>query len=96
VALQPGQVELTFSVEGFSTETSQTVKVHSPDDKIRVYFTLKTEDENLLPFQWIEVGMDDLNGFVENRQNDYSNLSKPTLFHALAAGLTKGRSSFCF
>jgi hypothetical protein len=96
LALQHGQVELTCSVEGFSTEIRQSVKIHSPDDKIRIYFTLKTEDENLLPFQWIEVGIGNLNEFVENRQNDYSNLTKPTLFHALTAGLQKAGISFIF
>jgi len=96
VALQPGDVVLTFSVAGFSAETSQTVKVHSPDDIIRLYFTLKTEDENLLPFQWIEVGSGDLNAFVEVRKNDYSGLEKPMLFHALVAGLQKAEAPFVF
>ncbi|MBW6534318.1 MAG: T9SS type A sorting domain-containing protein [Mariniphaga sp.] len=96
VALQPGEVILNFTVEGFPTETSQTVKVHSPDDKFRIYFTLKTEDENLLPFQWIEIGMGDLNAFVEDRKNDYSGLEKPTLFHALTAGLQKANVPFVF
>jgi hypothetical protein len=96
VALQPGQVELYCSVEGFSAETSQTVKIHSPDDKIRVYFTLKTEDENLLPFQWLDVGLADLNDLVSGRQTDYSGLERHTLFHALAAGLEKAGVGFSF
>ncbi len=96
VALQSGETILTFLVEGFEVESQVTVKVLSPDDKIRIYFTLKSEDENLLPFQWIEVGMGDLNAFVENRQKDYSGIEKPTLFHALAAGLQKANVPFVF
>lgn len=96
IALQPGQVELTCFVEGFFAENKQVVKVHSPNDKIRIYFTLKTADENLLPFQWIEVGAADLNRFVENRQNEYSTIERPVLFHALAAGLQKANVPFVF
>lgn len=96
VALQPGETVLTFLVEGFEVERQVAVKVLSPDDKIRIYFTVKTEDENLLPFQWIEVGTGDLNVFVEERQTDYSGLEKPTLFHALAAGLQKANVPFVF
>ncbi len=96
VALQPGQAELTGSVEGFSIEIIQTVKVNSPDDKISVYFTLKTEDENLLPFQWIEVKSGDLNRFVEDRESDYAESERPTLFHALTAGLQKAEVLFSF
>jgi len=96
VARQPGEIVLTCTVEGFSTASNRIVKVHSPDDKIRVYFSAKTEAENLLPFQWIEVKSGDLNGFVEDRQSDYSNLERPTLFHALAAGLQKAEAPFSF
>ena len=96
VSRQAGETILTCWVEGFEVETQVAVKVLSPDDKIRIYFTLKTEEENLLPFQWIEVGMNDLNSFVESRQTDYSGLEKPTLFHALAAGLQKANVPFVF
>jgi len=96
VARQSGETVLTCWVEGFEVEKQVTVKVLSLDDKIRIYFTLKTEDENLLPFQWMEVGASDLNNIVENRQNDYSGLERPTLFHALAAGLQKANVPFVF
>ncbi|WP_372947170.1 T9SS type A sorting domain-containing protein [Mariniphaga sp.] len=96
VSRQAGETILTSLVEGFEVESQVTVKVLSLDDKIRIYFTLKTEDENLLPFQWIEVGASDLNNIVENRQNDYSVLEKPTLFHALTAGLQKANVPFVF
>lgn len=96
VARQAGETMLTSFVESFEVENQVTVKVNSPDDKIRIYFSLKTEDENLLPFQWIEVGATDLNRFVEDRQSDYSDLARPTLFHALAAGLQKAEVPFTF
>jgi hypothetical protein len=96
VSRQAGETTLTCWVEGFEVEKQVAVKVLSPDDKIRIYITLKTEDENLLPFQWIEVGISDLNKFIEDRQNDYSGLEKPTLFHALVAGLQKADVPFVF
>lgn len=96
VARQAGETMLTSFVESFEVENQVTVKVNSPDSKIRIYFSLKTEDENLLPFQWIEVGATDLNRFVEDRQSDYSDLARPTLFRALAAGLQKAEVPFTF
>lgn len=96
VARQAGETILTSSVEGFEVEKQITVKVLSPDDKIRIYLTVKTADENLLPFQWIEVVAADLNRFVENRQNDYSAIARPVLFHALVAGLQKANVPFVF
>jgi hypothetical protein len=96
VSRQAGETALTCLVEGFEVDKQVAVKVLSPDDKIRIYITLKTEDENLLSFQWIEVGVSDLNKFIEDRQNDYSGLEKPTLFHALAAGLQKADVPFVF
>lgn len=95
-ALSSGETVLTFSVEGFSVEKQFTVKVYSPDDMISVYFTLHSEEENLLPFQWIDVGMADLNHLVQNRQSDYSGLERPVLFHALTAGLQKAKVDFYF
>jgi hypothetical protein len=95
-ALSSGETVLTFSVEGFSLEEQLAVKVHSPDEVIRIYFTLHSEEENLLPFQWIDVGMADLNHVVQNRQSDYSGWARPVLFHALAAGLQKAGVSFQF
>ena len=95
-ALQPGETELTYSVEDFDLRQSQTVKVLSEDDKIHIYFSCKTSEENLLPFQWIEVGPEELNNFVGERQQDYSGLERLTLFHALAAGLQKTDVNFEF
>lgn len=96
IALNAGETILTAFTEGFDLKQQVTVKVFSPEDKIRIYFSAKTEDENLLPWQWIEVGADALNHFVESRQKDYSGLEKPTLFHVLAAGLQKAGVSFAF
>ncbi|WP_372933690.1 T9SS type A sorting domain-containing protein [Mariniphaga sediminis] len=96
VAVQPGETVFTCSAEGFPLEKQVRVNVYSADDKIRVYFTLMTEDENLLPFQWIEVEAGNLNEAVENRQSDYSGLNQPTLFHALASGLEKAEAAFRF
>ncbi|MDD2380782.1 MAG: T9SS type A sorting domain-containing protein [Mariniphaga sp.] len=93
---QSGETILTISVEGFSIQKSILVKVHAPGERIRIFFTLKNDEKNLLPFQWIEVGAGDLNAFVQNRHHDYSLLEKPSLFHALAAGLQQANVPFRF
>ena len=93
---QPGHTELICSVNGFGLQKSVHVKVFSDNDKIKIYFTCKTADENLFPFQWIEVGPADLNNFVGERQQDYSGLNRLSLFHALAAGLNKAEVNFEF
>ena len=95
-ALQPGEVELACSAPGFDLQKTQTVKVLSEEDKINIYFSCKTADENLFPFQWIEVGSNDLNTFVGERQHDYSGLNRLTLFHALVAGLIKTEVNYEF
>jgi hypothetical protein len=95
-AFQSGETTLKCTIEGFSAQEEVLVKVLSPHDKTAIYFSFKTEKENLLPFQSIEISMGNLNGVVENRQNDYSSLDRPTLFHALVDGLTKAGVSFWF
>ncbi|SHE33200.1 Por secretion system C-terminal sorting domain-containing protein [Mariniphaga anaerophila] len=95
-ASSPGETIVSCSVEGFSVKEDLTVKVHSPEDKMRVYFTLKTETENVLPRQWIEVGAADLNSMIENRQSDYSGIERPVLFNAIIAGLQKANVPFVF
>jgi hypothetical protein len=95
-AIQPGETNLVCTVEGFSAEKRVGVKVFSQDDKMKVYFTLKTEGKNLFPFQWIEVGIADLNSVVENRQKDYAGLDRLTLFHAMVAGMKKAVEGFQF
>jgi hypothetical protein len=96
VAENPGQVTIKCTVPGFTIEKSITFQVYSERDKINIYFTLKTEEENLLPFQWIEVGQADINSFVENRAGDYSSSERPLLSHALLAGLQKAAVNFSF
>jgi len=96
IALESGETTLKCIIEGFSVQEEVIVKVLSPHDKTGIYFSLKTEEENLLPFQRIDISMENLNGVVENRQNDYSGLNRPLLFHALVAGLTKAGVSFRF
>jgi len=95
-ALRPGEVELIYSVAGFDLQKTQTVNVLSENDKIQIYFSCKTANENLLPFHWIEVGPADLNNLVGERNQDYSGLNRLTLFHALVAGLTQANVNFEF
>ena len=95
VAAEAGDATLSFSVEEF-LEQKVNFRIWSADDVINVYFTLKTEDENLLPLQKIEVGLSDLNTYTENHQNDYSGVERPVLAHALVAGLQKAEAGFVF
>jgi hypothetical protein len=95
-AVRPGETVLTLSVKGFPVEMEVPVKVLSPGDQIRIFFTLEAGQENVLPFQWIDVGPADLNSMVENRQHDYSGVDRPVLLHAMAAGLKKAAIPFQF
>ncbi len=95
-AQNPGSVSLQCSVPGFDAVQQILFNVLSEDDIIDIYFTLKTEDENLLPLQWMKVGLTGLNSFVENRQNDYSGLNRFYLAHALLSGLQKAEVGFKF
>jgi len=90
-----GEVALACSVEGFIEKTA-TFKVLSESDLIDIYFTAKTETENLLPLQKIDVGLTSLNGFIENRENDYSGLERHSLAHAVVSGLQKAGVTFYF
>ncbi len=96
VANQPGEIVLVASVEGFQVKEQVTVKIHSQTDKIEVLVSVKTSNENLLPLQLLEVGRADLNAVVENRQKDYSNPEKISLFHALATGLQMANVTYKF
>ena len=96
VALRSGETILSATVEGFQTETQVRVNVMSPDDKIRVLLSVKKEDENLLPLQMVEVAAANINSLVENRRSDYSSIEKPTLAHAVAAGLQRAGAGFHF
>jgi hypothetical protein len=95
-ARQPGETWLSASVPGFETSVQVLVKVLSPDDKIRVLFSVKKENENIFPLQWIEVGATDLNFMVENRQKDYSLVDRPAVAHVIAAGLEKAGAGYSF
>lgn len=95
-ALQPGETRLTCRVEGYSLEKTIPVRVLSEDDKMKICFSMKWEEENLLPFQWIEVGPAGLNEVVDDRQQDYSGMDRITLFHALVTGLNKSGLEYAF
>ena len=96
VAENPGSVTINCAVPGFTFEKSISFQVFAENDKMHIYFTLKTENENLLPFQWIEVAKADLNAFLENRTGDYSTADRLLLSHALLAGLQKAGVHFSF
>ncbi|MFW5831634.1 MAG: T9SS type A sorting domain-containing protein [Prolixibacteraceae bacterium] len=96
VAENPGENSISVKVKGFDLQESMGFRVLSESDKIRVYFTLKTENENLLPLQLMEVGLTDMNFFIERRQQDYSELNRLTLAHAILAGLQHAKFNFVF
>ncbi len=96
VAENSGEATVRCSVPGFDIEKSVSFHVFSEDDKMQVHFTLKTEEENWLPFQLIEVGKTDLNSFVDERNGDYSGADKILLSHALLAGLQKAETNMVF
>ncbi len=96
VALNPGVIEIKCKALGAGFWQSKTFKVRSPSDKIKILFTAKTEDENLFPLQQIEVGLSDLNPFIENPQKNYSEINRHTLAHAIVEGLKKASVNFAF
>ena len=96
VAKAPGENSISVKVKGFELQEKIMFRVLSENDKIRVYFAAKTENENLFPRQWMEVGLADINSFVENRQQDYSDLHRLTLAHAILAGLQNANVNFAF
>ncbi len=96
VASGEGETTIDCALQKFELVKSFPVKVHSPSDKTSIFFTAKSEEENLIPLQQIEVGLSDLNRFVENRQKDYSSLNRPVLAHAIAAGLQYAGVNFVF
>ncbi len=93
IAENTGDVSITFSVDGFSEKT-ESFRIWSESDLVHAFLTIKTENENLFPLQQIEVGLTNLNGFVQNRENDYSGLDRHTLAHALVSGLQKAGFEF--
>jgi hypothetical protein len=95
-ALKPGETVLKGFTDDFSVAHFVTISVRSADNKLKVYMSVKTENENLLPFQWVEIRDTDLNSAVKDRNHDYAGLEKLTLFHALVAGLQKAESGFAF
>ncbi|MGM0619902.1 MAG: T9SS type A sorting domain-containing protein [Bacteroidota bacterium] len=95
-AIQPGQMNVICKLEEFDLQTEMNVEVLSEDEKINLYFSLKNEDENLFPFQWIEVGNVDLENVIEDPQLNYSDLTRLTLAHAMVAGLSKAGVDYNF
>jgi hypothetical protein len=96
LARQPGETWLSAVVPGFETSTQIRVHVLSPDDKIRVLFSVKKEDENMFPLQWIYVDATDINSMVENRRKDYSIIKRPVVANVIAAGLEKAGAGYLF
>jgi hypothetical protein len=96
IARHPGETWLTASVPGFETNALVRVKVLSPDDMVRVLFSVKKKDENIFPLQWIEAGPSNINSLVENRQKDYSVNNRPSVAHVIAAGLAQAGAGIEF
>ncbi len=97
VAINPGTGTLEANVPGFpEIHLKQTVTILSPDQVADIYMAIKTESENILPFQKITVGLTNINGHIENRVVDYSSLDKPTIAHAIVKGLQEAKVQFSF
>jgi len=96
LARQPGEIWISASVPGFESKAQIKVNVLSPDEKIRVLFSFRKEDENMFPLQWIEVGATDINSLVENRQKDYSTVERPVVANVIAAGLDQAGAGYSF
>lgn len=95
-AIQPGEVELYFNLEDFDIDTTLKLQVFPSSAKSSVYMTIKTESENILPFQWIETNITPINPHVENLVKDYSSVTGLTLAHTIISGLIKSGSVFRF
>jgi hypothetical protein len=93
-ARQPGETLLSASVPGFEARQQVRVKVLSPDDKVRVLFAVKKDEDHMYPLQWIEAGATDINEITEHRQKDYSMIGRPVLAHIVAAGLKNAEYNF--
>ncbi|MBN1986884.1 MAG: T9SS type A sorting domain-containing protein [Prolixibacteraceae bacterium] len=93
VASESGETSVTFRVDGF-TEKTVRFKIGSQSDLVGIYFSVKTENENLFPLQKIKVGTTDFSNFVENRTNNYSGEEHHSLAHAVVAGLQKAGLGF--
>ncbi len=96
VASNPGQTEIKCKALGAGFWQSKTIKVLSPSDKMRILFTAKTEEGNIFPLQSVDVGLTDLNSYVENRQSDYAEIYRHTLAHAILQGLQKASVNLSF
>ena len=94
--LQPGDTDLICRLEEFSLEVTVPVRVLSEEDKIKIYFSMKREGENLFPLQWIEVGEADRTGLPADLQETSSGLNRLTLLDALLSGLKKAGVPFEF
>lgn len=97
IALKPGITDLTISPVRFP-EMVYTIRVEVlPDTSpVRVLVTAKTSDENLLPYQWIEISPFSVNRAVENRSGDYSNPGFVSLAQVVMSVLEKAGTHFSF
>lgn len=96
VALNPGTDTLVISSGFPELQLKVPVTIHSPASLVKVYITVKTTDENILPFQKLEVPVFNLNQFVENQENGYLTYTQPTIAHAMVKALLMAGSEFAF
>lgn len=96
IAENSGAVTLTCKNERFEIQDNIEIKVLSENEQIYVYFSLQTEYESIYPLQWMNVGISNFNEFVENRQQEYSEISRITLAHAIFTGLQNAEVNYSF
>ncbi len=96
VSRAPGKTLLSIKTEGFLLEQTVEVEVLSPDEKIRVYLTVACEDENLLPWQWVDIGDVASNPDVAMGETDSGWDGKRTLLQTVIAGMDKAGLSYQF
>lgn len=96
-ALMPGETILDFYPEKYpNLQRTVNISILPVTEKIRVYVTAKTSEENLLPAQWIEILPFSVNTYVDKRQGDYSAKGFVSLAQVAAAALTKANVTFSF
>ena len=97
VAQKPGTDTLVFALDRFpGLQLKVPVTVHEPENIAKVYITVKREDENILPFQKLEVPMFSLKPFIENADDGEPAYNQPTVAHAISMALQKSGSGYIF
>ena len=96
-ALIPGETILNIYPEKYpNLKRTVNISILPVTEKIRVYVTAKTSEENLLPAQWIEILPFSVNSYVDKRQGDYSSKGFVSLAQVAAVALTKANDTFSF